>query len=610
MTADLAIVLALLGACILMFAAGRPRLDVVGLLAIAALPMTGIITFREAVAGFSDPNILLIAMLFVLGEGLVRTGVARRIGDWIAARAGGSETRLVVLLMLAAAGLGATMSSTAVVAIFIPIVLRICAGSGLSPRGLMMPLSIAAMVSGMMTLIATSPNLVIQAELLRTGSEGFGFFTITPFGLVMLGLAILYMLWARRGLTAGEAAPGTVAARPSVQDWIARYDLPERELRARIARASPLAGAALGTLGLRAEGVNILAIERPRLLGADLLRPEAELVLAAGDVLMLDVQARGVQPAALLERLGLLRLPLEEGGRYFTTRTQRIGMVEAMVPAESPLVGRTLLELRTEGDTGVTAIGLRRKGEPRSDRLLERRLKVGDTLLLFGFWSDIEKLRATPDVIVPINLPAEFDEVLPAPGRAAQAVACFALTIGLMVSGALPNAHAALLGCLLLLALRCIDMAAAYRAISWNTLVLIVGMMPFALALDRTGGVDLAADALLALAGGAQPRLAIGALFLATALVGLFISTTATAILMAPVALAVAEALGASPLPFAMTVALAASSAFMTPVSSPVNMLVVTPGGYGFLDFVRVGVPLWAMSMLVAVLLVPVLLPL
>jgi di/tricarboxylate transporter len=206
-------------------------------------------------------------------------------------------------------------------------------------------------------------------------------------------------------------------------------------------------------------------------------------------------------------------------------------------------------------------------------------------------------------------MPAELDEVLPAHGRAPYALGTLALVVVLMVSGIIPNVHAVLIGCLLLGLFRCVDMTSAYRSINWQTLVLIVGMMPFSIALQRTGGVDLAAYGLLGLVGDGSPRLLLALIFLITAVLGMFISNTATAILMAPVALAVAADLGLSPYPFAMTVALAASTAFMTPVSSPVNTLVVGPGNYGFTDFVKIGVPFSIITLVVCVVLIPVLLP-
>ena len=228
MNVELALVLALLAAAVVMFARSKPRMDAVALLMLVLLPLTGVITMSEALAGFADANVVLIALLFVIGEGLVRTGVAQRLGDWLVAKAGSSETRLLVLLMLVVGGLGSVMSSTGVVAIFIPIVLRIAQNTGTAPSRLMMPLSVAALISGMMTLVATAPNLVVDAELRRSGAGGFEFFSFTPFGLPILALGILYMLFARRWLaaevetrsgSAGPAAParldrGVSARRP------------------------------------------------------------------------------------------------------------------------------------------------------------------------------------------------------------------------------------------------------------------------------------------------------------------------------------------------------------------------------------------------------------
>ncbi|MBS7811364.1 SLC13 family permease [Roseococcus pinisoli] len=608
MGTDLILVLLLLGAAVVMFVMNRPRMDAVALIMIAVLPFTGVLTINEALAGFSDANIVLIAALFVIGEGLVRTGVARHMGDWLNAKAGDSQTKMLVLLMLASGVLGAFMSSTAVVAIFIPVVLRICQNTGTAPSQLMMPLSIAALMSGMMTLVATAPNLVVNAELMRQGGTGFGFFSFTPFGLPMLVIAILYMLFARRLLPRGTVLTG-VLGQANLQTWVAQYGLAQRAYRVRIMADSPLIGQKLDDLSLRSSGVNLLAIEIGGRFSTEVIRPTAYTVLEAGQIMLLDVILPDVEIEALREKFGLQILPLGDGA-YLTESSQEIGMAEAIIPADSPLLGQTVLDARVRSESGLTVIGLRRGKRVFDQDLLEEKLKIGDTLLVTGFWSDIRRLQSGTAELVLLNLPAEMEEVLPAASKAPHAVAILALTVGLMISGLVPNVHAALLGCLLMGALGCIDMNAAYRSISWKSLILIVGMLPFSLALQRTGGVELAADAVTAIAGNASPRMVLGVLFLITAMLGLFISNTATAVLMAPVALAVARDMGASPYPFAMTIALAASTAFMTPISSPVNTLVVGPGNYGFGDFVKVGVPLSLIVMAVSLVLVPIILPL
>nr|WP_294556034.1 SLC13 family permease [uncultured Rhodopila sp.] len=609
MNTDLAIVLLLLAVAVVMFVAGRPRMDAVALIMIVALPFTGVISMREALAGFSDPNVVLIAAMFVIGEGLVRTGVARRLGDWLGSQAGSSESRLLVLLMLAVGGLGALMSSTAVVAIFIPVVLRIARTTGTAPGRLMMPLSIAALISGMLTLVATAPNLVVNAELSREGLPGFGFFSFTPFGLPVLILGIAYMLAARRLLNATAPSPASAGRRPSLRDWIGQYRLSERAYRVRVTRDSPLIGRRLRDLSLRSSGVNLLAIERGRGFATDLIRPAGGTELQAGDVLLVDVPAPDVRMEAIGTRFGVEPLALGDGA-YFTDGSQDIGMVEVILPPESGLVGQTVLTARVRAEFGMTVIGLRRGRAVHGEGLLTEKLKAGDALLLFGFWQDIKRLKDDPADFVVLNLPAELDDVAPVANKAPHALAALALAVGLMISGLIPNVQAALIGCLLMGLAGCVDFRAAYRSVSWKTLLLIVGMLPFSVALQRTGGVDLAASAMLDVVGGATPRLVLAALFAVTAVLGMFVSNTATAVLMAPVALAIAKDLGASPYPFAMTVALAASAAFMTPISSPVNTLVVGPGNYAFGDFVRVGVPFTLLVLVVTVVLVPWLLPL
>jgi di/tricarboxylate transporter len=318
---------------------------------------------------------------------------------------------------------------------------------------------------------------------------------------------------------------------------------------------------------------------------------------------LLDLFAPHSHVEVLQQQFGLEKMPLS--GAYFTDRSQEIGMVEVILPPTSDLVGNTVVGARFRTQSGLTVVGLRRGVVAHDRGLLHEALQGGDMLLLIGPWRDIEKLQSDGRDLVIINLPAERDEVLPVPGKVPQAILCLALVIVLMVSGLVPNVQAVLIGCLLMGVLGCIDVTSAYRSIDWKTIVLIVGMLPFSIALQRTGGVDLAADALRAMTSGSGPHVVLGTLFVMTALLGMFISNTATAVLMAPVALAVAKETHASPYPFAMIVALAASTAFMTPVSSPVNTLVVAPGNYTFGGFVRIGAPFSAI-----VILVPWLLPL
>ncbi|MBN9690981.1 MAG: anion permease, partial [Verrucomicrobia bacterium] len=398
-------------------------------------------------------------------------------------------------------------------------------------------------------------------------------------------------------------------SRPNLRGWVQQYKLASREHRLRVTEQSPLVGKIIGELDLRhSSGANIVAIERNRRFSRQVFSPISNTEIQAGDILLLDLFAPEVPVETIRQKFLLEVLPLS--GDYFTDRSQEIGMAEVMLGANSDLAGRTVVESRFRTQYGLTVIGLRRGSVAEEGNLLTEKLNVGDTLLVIGPWKDIRALGSDTANLVVLNLPVEMSEVLPAASKAPQAVACLLLMVGLMISGVVPNVQAALIACLLMGALRCIDFESAYRSIHWKSLVLIVGMLPFSLALQRTGGVDLAANALMTATGGAGTHVVLASIFLITATLGLFISNTATAVLMAPVALAIANDMKASPYPFAMIVALAASTAFMTPISSPVNTLVVGPGNYKFGDFVKVGVPFSLVVMVVCVVLVPILLPL
>ena len=608
MNQDLIVVLLLLGITVVLFILNRPRMDAVALIMMTALPLTGVVTVSEALAGFSDPNIILIAALFVVGEGLVRTGVAQRLADLLITHAGRRQSRLIPFLMSLVATIGAFMSSTGVVAIFVPVVLRVARNAGIAASRLMMPLSIAALVSGMMTLVATAPNLVVNAEMVRQGYEGFRLFDFTPLGIPILIVAILYMLVARRWLSSKSDVATQGVHRPKLAQWIAQYGLINREYRIKLQDDSPWIGQQLDQLDLRAaHGINIIAIERKRsfgsIIGNLIVQPSAATQLLSGDVLFLDMQRTDQDVRTMCEQFHLILLPISRN--YFSDQSQTIGMAELMIPANSRLIGKNLLELKFRSVYELAVIGIKRASEPLSGNVASESLRLGDTLLVVGPWRAIKRLQGQTHELIVLNVPAELEDVVPEPNRAPLAVASLLVVIALMATDTVPNVQAALIGALLLGLFRCIDMPSAYRSIHWQSLILIVGMLPFAVALQNTGGIALAAELLLDTVGDAHPVLVLTVIFVLTAVLGLFISNTATAVLMAPVAVAVAVDLQLSVYPFAMTVALAASSAFMTPVSSPVNTLVVVPGNYRFVDFVKIGVPLTVLVMITSVLLVP-----
>ncbi|EPY4077625.1 SLC13 family permease [Klebsiella quasipneumoniae] len=609
MNGELIWVLSLLAIAVVLFATGKVRMDAIALMVIVAFVLSGTLTLTEAFSGFSDPNVILIAALFIIGDGLVRTGVATKMGAWLVSVAGNSETKMLIYLMLTVAGLGAFMSSTGVVAIFIPVVLSVSARMNTSPSRLMMPLSFAGLISGMMTLVATPPNLVVNSELLREGLHGFSFFSVTPIGLVVLILGIVYMLAVRFMLKTdnGESARDG-RKRSTFRDLIREYHLTGRARRLAIRPGSPMIGQRLDDLKLRERYcANVIGVERWRRFRRVIVNVNGVSEFRARDVLLIDMSASDVD---LRQFCGEQMLePMVLRGEYFADQALDVGMAEVALIPDSEMIGKTVREIAFRTRFGLNIVGMKRDGKAMDGSVVDEPLQLGDILLVVGNWRQIALLAKRGRDFVVLNMPVEVDDASPAHSQAPHAIFCLVLMVALMLTDEIPNPIAAIIACLLMGKFRCINAESAYKAIHWPSIILIVGMMPFALALQKTGGVDLVVKGLMDVAGGEGPYLMIGCLFVMCAAIGLFISNTATAVLMAPIALAAAKSMGVSPYPFAMVVAMAASAAFMTPVSSPVNTLVLGPGKYSFSDFVKIGVPFTVLVMVVCVLLIPVLFP-
>lgn len=609
MNGELIWVLSLLAIAVVLFATGKVRMDAIALMVIVAFVLSGTLTLNEAFSGFSDPNVILIAALFIIGDGLVRTGVATKMGAWLVSVAGNSETKMLIYLMLTVAGLGAFMSSTGVVAIFIPVVLSVSARMNTSPSRLMMPLSFAGLISGMMTLVATPPNLVVNSELLREGLHGFSFFSVTPIGLVVLILGIVYMLAVRFMLKTdnGDSARDG-RKRSTFRDLIREYHLTGRARRLAIRPGSPMIGQRLDDLKLRERYcANVIGVERWRRFRRVIVNVNGVSEFRARDVLLIDMSASDVD---LRQFCGEEMLePMVLRGEYFADQALDVGMAEVALIPDSEMMGKTVREIAFRTRFGLNIVGMKRDGKAMDGSVVDEPLQLGDILLVVGNWRQIALLAKRGRDFVVLNMPVEVDDASPAHSQAPHAIFCLVLMVALMLTDEIPNPIAAIIACLLMGKFRCINAESAYKAIHWPSIILIVGMMPFALALQKTGGVDLVVKGLMDVAGGEGPYLMLGCLFMMCAAIGLFISNTATAVLMAPIALAAAKSMGVSPYPFAMVVAMAASAAFMTPVSSPVNTLVLGPGKYSFSDFVKIGVPFTILVMVVCVLLIPVLFP-
>lgn len=604
MSGDAGFVFVLIGVAAAMMASNRVRFDVVALLVVLTLMLSGILSVGEALSGFGNSVVIMVAGLLVIGEMLDRTGVARAVGDLILKQGGSDETKLLIAIMVGAALLGAVMSSTAVVAIFIPIVLRIAAETRLNASRLLMPMSYAALISGMLTLIATAPNLVVNEELKNAGFEGFGFFSFTLVGLAVLMVAIAYILLIGRRLLPADirAATGEKKGRSIFDIWD-DFRLEQAHESFTINADSPLAGMTLAEAQLehryQARIVGVLRAGDKRFAA-----PSIDVELHAGDKLL--VVGLDNDRKQLSEEQGLTPYPASERHRQRWLR--ELGGATVLIHPDSGLIGKSLREAAFFSHYHVQVLGLRRAQEAHTE-FEDIELAAGDSLFVVGSWTSINNLQSLHHDFVVLNVPAERADVVPAYRRMPVGLAILAGMVLLTVFDVVPLVAAVIIAVLAAVATRCLTMDDAYRSIHWSSLVLIAGMLPLADALEKTGGTELVVNALMSTFGNSTPLTMLSVLFFLTAGLSLVLSNTASAVLVAPIAIYAAEALGVSPYPFAIAVLIAASAAFSTPVSTPVVTLVVEPGGYGFMSFVKVGVPLLLLTYVATVIVAPLLFP-
>ncbi|MBK7326458.1 MAG: SLC13 family permease [Propionivibrio sp.] len=608
MTGDILLVLGLLLATILLFASDRLRMDFVAILVLLALMMSGLLAPKEALAGFGDPLVVLIAGLFVIGEGLFRTGVAFAIGNWLLGVAGNSETRLLVLLMLVVAGLSAFMSNTGAVAVFIPVALNLSTKANVPANRLLMPMAFAGSLGGMLTLIGTPPNLVVSNLLSREGMTPFNFFSFTPVGLLILVVTIIFIVLIGRFLLPKDGGPkGNAQDRLSLEDLISAYGVKDQLFRLCIESDSPLVGQTLGQVQLRTRfDVIVIGLERQS-RGKPVVMPALiQTEYRAGDIIYLAGTEQRV--AELLRTLaGMRRLTFEAQQKQIVA--QELGLAEVLLTPRSRLVGQTIKDAHFRERYGLSVLGILRMGQPMRGDFLATRLDFGDSLLVGGGWRHIDLLQAEQTDFSVLTIPREMDEVAPYRERAPWALAIVAGMLGLMTFDILPSVTAVLLAGLAMVLARCVTMEEAYKSINWQSIILIAGMLPMATALNKTGALELIVTGLVESLGTLGPIALMAGLFVLTSVFSQFISNTATAVLVAPIALGAATSMELSPYPFLMAVALAASTAFSTPMASPVNTLVLGPGGYRFNDFVKMGVPLQLLAMALTLLVVPLIFP-
>ena len=619
MPIDTLLVFVILAVTVALFVSDRIRLDLVAMMSLLALLLTGILTPAQALSGFSDSLVIMIAGLFVVSTGLFQTGIAARLGRWLGRIAGTSEVRLIALVMLVTAPLSGIMSSTGTVAVRLPVVVTLAWRARLSPSKLLIPLTMASLLGGMLTLIGTAPNMVASSQLVAQGLPGFGFFSFTPLGLAMLVIGVVFMTtigrrWLVARAPAGPGGDGREA--PTMAELATHYDLREHVFRCEVPADSPLVGATLADLGWPSRyQVQVLAIEakpnggRSTRFGrraADRAKP----IGPATQVEALDrfvLQGTRKQVDALASEYGLDIEAVEPHAEGVIPPGVRF--VEVLPTPRSRWLDQSLAQLRFRDRFGVQVVAVRREGATVTEGLGQLVLRFGDTLLVEGSRQSIELLRRERLDAVVLAGPAALEAEAPRADRAPVAIAIMLAMLVVMTFGWVPNVVAVLVAAVIMVLSGCLTMDDAYRGINWEAVVLIAAILPMATALEVTGGLQLVVDALVGSVGPFGPLALLAGLFVLTSLASQVISNTATAVLLAPIAFQAAATLEVSPYPFLMTVALAASTAFATPVASPVNLLVLGPGQYRFGDFLRVGVALQILVLIATLLLVPLVFP-
>lgn len=607
MTGEMKFVFGLIIFAAAAMASNRIRYDIVALLVVLALMLSGVLTVGESLAGFGSSVVILVAGLLVIGEMLDRTGVARAVGDWILKKGGTNETRLLVVIMVAASILGSVMSSTAIVAIFIPIVLRIAAEAKLNASRMLIPLSQAALISGMLTLIATPPNLVVNEELIGAGFEGFGFFGFTVVGILVLVVAVVYVLVLGRRLLPGAAEVAAVTSqRRRVDELKLHFQIPGELAKLRVEPESPLVGMTIAEAKIETDyGLRIIGVLRRAPRSENRIpAPGPDFEIHALDELLLFGESE--DGTRLADDKGLTRVAITAGSRQ--RWLWEAGGAVVLIHPESRLIGKSLVEAEFRSRYNVHVLGMRREQEPVTD-VRDTQLAAADSLFVFGSWPRIRQLQALTHDFIVTELPAEHAEIVPEYKRMPTALTIVGIMVGLAIFDVVPLVAAVIMAVIAAIFSRCLTMEDAYRAIPWSSIVLVAGMLPLADALQQTGGTDLIVGALMEAVGESGPGVMFSCLFFLTAILGLFLSNTAAAVLVAPIAVVAAAKLSLSPYPFAIAVLIAASAAFVTPVSTPVVTLVVEPGRYKFMDFVKTGVPLLLLTYVVTLLVAPLIFP-
>lgn len=591
MTFEIALVLVVLVAALGLFAWGRWSVDLVALMVMTLLLLLGLVTPEQGIAGFSNTATVTVGAMFILSGGLYRSGAVNFAGAMLTRLGRSSIWIALVLIMVGIGAISAFMNNTAVVAIFLPIVVATAKALKVNPGRLLMPLSFASMFGGVCTLIGTSTNILVSSIAEQHGQPAFGMFEMTRLGLIFFGAGMAYMLLIGVRL---------IPERTGSAELGEQYGMAEYLLEVVVGPEAKSVGHPIGNSPLVKEvDVDVLDLVR----GEERIPfPPAALVVQAGDVLRLRANVADI--TALQERQGITIRPR---AKWFSRRLEEgpTRQVEVILAPHSRLEGRTLRESRFASTFGAMVLAIRQRGRLMHEDLESTQLQAGDALLVETPADGVDVLRQSRDFVLVTDLEVpewRREKILPA-------VAILAGVVATASMGILPILVAAITGCILMVLTQCLSLEEAYEAIDWKVIFLLAGILTLGQAMENSGTAAFLADLMVRAVGGLGPVALVAAFYFLTSALTEAMSNNATAVLLAPVALATADSLGIDARPLLMAVAFAASASFMTPMGYQTNTMIFSAGGFRFMDFVRVGTPLNLIFWVLATIFIPIFWP-
>ena len=572
LTTEIALMMAILGISILLFITDWLRVDVVALLVLLALTLTGLITPEEAFRGFSSPAVITVWAIFIVSGGLFYTGVASLLGDRMLKIAGTSARRLVGLLMTAVGLMSAVMNNVGATAVLMPATVSMARKARISVSKLLLPLAFGSLMGGMITLIGTPPNILASDALRMAGYEPFSLLDFAPVGLTVLILGVTYVVVIGMRLLPDRTPAELLAgATDSDTDLVDLYRLGERLFRARIPTGSPLIGQRLAQSGLREDfDLSVIAMER---WGGTRLVPDKDTILRRGDVLLIEGMSDNVVWAG---QTGRLDVQPEVGVHDKELQSEVIGIAEVLLSPHSNQAGKTLAEIQFREKYHLTVLAVLRDGRPLRTGLTDLPLRFGDTLLVQGPRHNFQILVREADYVV-------LGDVESAPPqrtkKAPVAIAILGVMLVPVLAGWLPITAAALLAGILMVLTGCLSMDEAYQSIEWKAVFLVAGTLPLGIAMEKTGTADFLAGLMVSALDGLGPLALLAGFYILTNLLTQFMSNAASTVLIAPIAIESALQIGSEPYALLMAVAVGASAGFLTPVAHQSKVLVKGPGG-------------------------------